>query len=112
MIIKKRNNLPRSGHFPGHLREAFLAAIEAYLVWEDRESEPKITVEIHYQEREMLISEVCGWLWNCTDILPGTEYRELVDNARWEHEAPKCQTYAAAARYLLSEIKRLETQID
>ncbi len=61
----------RHGHAPGHIRSAFLDAVEAYSGWNDGDPEPCVEVEIHYEPRSTPISRVCGMLWNCTDIIPG-----------------------------------------
>ena len=107
MLKKNLVKRPRGGHFPGHLRDAFILAIEAYMSWNDEEPEPKVEVSVNYEPTPFRISEVCKILWNCTDILPNLWYRELTDNAIWPSEGPGSQTYAAAARYMLAEIERI-----
>jgi len=86
--------LPRSGHFPGHLREAFCNAIEAFMTWDDGEPEPTVDVEFNWEPRPMPVSKVCGLLWNCSDILPG-HYCSWLEYADIELRR---RTYAAAAR--------------
>lgn len=49
----------------------------------------------------MLIRDVCGLVWNCTDILPGGDYRWLQGGAGL---GMKRQTYAAAARAMRAAI--------
>jgi hypothetical protein len=100
---QKRNRLFRGGHFPGHLRELFEEALDAYYGWNDGEPEPTVVLEPNYEfignpgaeernakkkDRILTISEVFGLLWNCTDILPGSCYDQIRDNARWG-EGPK-----------------------
>ena len=122
-IMRKRTLLnvkhPLGGHFPGHLRELFEEALEAYTQWNEGEPEPTVLLEPKYEfegnpgaaernalkkDRLLTISEVFGLLWNCTDILPGSCYEQIHDNARYE-EGPQMRTYAAAARYLFREIR-------
>ena len=88
----------RGGHAPGDLRNAFLEAIEAYEAWETGEPEP--TVEL--RERQMCLPEVCGLLWNCSDIMPGLDQRHL-ENMLPDPEG-SCFTYARAARALRAAI--------
>jgi hypothetical protein len=89
MTAMKRYN----GHFPGHLREDFGNAVDAYESWNDDEPEP--TVE------EMPISKVFGKLWNCSDILPSGIVSSL-ENCDVEI---KSRTYGAAARALREATK-------
>jgi hypothetical protein len=96
---QKRNRLFRGEHFPGHLRELFEEALDAYYGWNDGEPEPTAVLEPNYEfignpgaeehnakkkDRILTISEVFGLLWNCTDILPGSCYDQIRDNARSE----------------------------
>jgi hypothetical protein len=92
----------RHGHLPGHIRETFLAAIEAYEETAPEQRPPKIPHQINYRERQISIAEACGLVWNCTDIMPGAEFRSLCECLS---EEPQRQTYAAAARALLAELK-------
>ena len=72
------NNIKlRGGHAPGHVRDAFRAAIEAFYHWNDGEPEPTVTFEINYEPVEIPISKACGLVWNCTDILPGSDFTIL-----------------------------------
>ena len=89
---QKRNRLFRGGHFPGHLRELFEEALDAYYGWNDGEPEPTVVLEPNYEfignpgaeernakkkDRILTISEVFGLLWNCTDILSGSCYDQI-----------------------------------
>jgi hypothetical protein len=90
-----------SGHAPGHVREAFGAAVDAYLDWKAGQPEPTVEYEINYVPRQIPITAACGLLWNCSDILPGMMADELVG-----HGLPfKRRTYASAARAMLENIK-------
>jgi hypothetical protein len=60
-------------------QDTFLAALDAYENWNDGEPEPKITHEVNYEPREITISEACGLVWNCSDILPGLAFSTLAD---------------------------------
>jgi hypothetical protein len=109
----------RGGHLGGRLRELFGEAVDAYRDWNTDEPEPTVTLEPMYEfegipgakernakkkDRVLTISQVCGLLWNCADILPGL----LVDNlaycglecgVQYKH-----RTYSAAARAIKREI--------
>jgi hypothetical protein len=86
----------RGGHCPDHVRDTFLAAIEAYENWNDGEPEPTVEFEVGYVPRQIPISKACGLVWNCTDILPGlawdsVEGTDLIEDV-------KHRTYGAVAR--------------
>jgi len=97
-----KHALRRHGHLPGHIRETFLAAIEAYEETTRGQRPPRIPHQINYRERRISIAEACGLVWSCTDIMPGPEFRSLCDCLS---EEPQRQTYAAAARALLAALK-------
>ena len=63
-----------ANHAPGHVREMFLEAIDAFANWNEGEPEPTVTYEINYERREVTISQACGLLWNCKDVLPSPQY--------------------------------------
>ena len=90
----------RYGHAPGHVRDTFCAAVEAWYHWKPSEPEPEVDFEINWEPRPIPISKACDLVWNCTDILPGIEY-EILQGLQ---EPPKLNTYAAAARALKREI--------
>lgn len=92
----------RHGHLPGHIRETFLAAIEAYKETATGQLLPRIPHQIKYRERQISIADACGLVWGCTDVMPGIEFRSVCDCLT---EQPKRQTYAAAAHALLAELK-------
>jgi hypothetical protein len=91
----------RGGHCPGHVRDTFLAALDAYQEWE-RGEEPTVEFEIGYEPRPITISKACGLVWNCADILPSLACRVLQDTGlsedmgRW--------TFGSAARVMLASI--------
>jgi hypothetical protein len=59
----------RGGHYPGHLRDMFLEAIDAFRDWNEGEPEPTVEYQKNYQASQIPISRACGLLWNCTDII-------------------------------------------
>jgi hypothetical protein len=63
--------------------------------------------EENYQPRLITISQACGLVWKCNDILPGTEFR-CFENLP-EHQRPKRQTYSACAQAMLAVIKQSQT---
>jgi hypothetical protein len=87
--------MPRlHSHAPAHLRETFLNAVDAYLVWRTGQPEPTVIADINYVSQPILISEACKLLWRCTDILPGTEAAAIKEVL---HDM-QLNTYAAAAQ--------------
>lgn len=84
-----------SGHAPGHVRDAFLEALEAFLCWNGRGPEPTVTFEVDYEPRKITISQACGLVWHCTDTLPG----HLRDHLAADYpDDLKGTSYASAAR--------------
>jgi hypothetical protein len=90
----------KGGHAPGHIRDAFRDAMWAFIEWDRSDPEPTVEVEVHYQPRK----QVCGLLWNCSDILPGRLYGQLTEACGVDALR---QTYAAAARLVSREITAL-----
>jgi hypothetical protein len=84
----------KGGHYPGHLRDAFIGGIEAYCDWEPGTPEPTVAVEFGHVPRQMTLSELCGVMWSCSDFLPGHEVGQL-EGCGIEL---RTHTYAAAAR--------------
>jgi hypothetical protein len=84
------------GHSPGHVRETFLRAIDAFANWVGRGRgigpEPKVQHEVDYEPIEISLSEACGLVWNCTDTLPSDEVEVLQDCGL------ASSSYASAAR--------------
>jgi hypothetical protein len=93
----------RGGHCPGHVRDTFLAAIDAYIDWQDDGPEPTVEFEVGYVPRQIPISRACGLVWNCSDTLDSDVWRQLEDlDIRSEMNT---RTYAAAARALVARIR-------
>lgn len=93
----------RGGHCPGHVRDTFLEAVEAFRDWADGEPEPTVEFEVNYEPRAITLSKACGLVWNCSDILP----RDALSNLELcDVDIPR-QTYASAARAMAAEIERL-----
>ena len=102
-------NRARSGHLPGHIRDTFLEAIEAFV---DDDAGKLVRYEIHYRERLISIAEACRLVWNCTDILSGTVLRELQDCLRTSLFG---NTYAAAAQAIFNDLRadgRVDAETD
>jgi hypothetical protein len=114
---KKKLNMKRikSGHLGGHLRELFGEAVEAWKTWNTGEPEPSVVLEPNYEfignpgaaernakrmPRKLTVSQVCGLLWNCTDILPG----EFLGDLEYCGLELKRRTYACAARAIKQAI--------
>lgn len=96
-----RNPKLRRGHAPGHVRDTFCDAVDAFLGWQDGEPEPCVEFEIHYVAHAIVISRACTLVWNCTDIVPGMLIAELRDHGLEIKRA----TYAACARAMHAEIR-------
>lgn len=94
--------MPKSGHAPGHVRDAFLRAIDPYLNWSPGQPEPTVDLDVNYVPRPIPISKACTLVWNCTDIMPGADFDRLRDDAGLEM---KRRTYAACARQMYESIK-------
>jgi hypothetical protein len=69
-----------SGHAKGHLREAFLDALEGL---------PREPCDADLGE----LRTAAGRLWNCTDVLPGHVCDDL--------DLPRGSSYARGARQLM-----------
>jgi hypothetical protein len=81
--------------------DAFLEAVEAYHGWEDGTPEP--TVE--FKDKQITISQACGLVWSCADILPKGAV-DYLDNCGIDLSR---RTYAAAARVLKPAIANAES---
>jgi hypothetical protein len=86
------------GHAPGHLRDAFALAVEAYEAWNDGSAEP--TVLVGHEEIPMKIGAVAGLLCNCTDIMGSFMCRDIDDLLPAGDECRSGSTYAIGARHL------------
>jgi len=78
----------RSGHAPGHLREAFDEWVEA--------GADAKTVTVGYAEAVMPTAWLLGQLWNCRDIMPSTLCADL--------DMRQGSTYGMAVRRVKAEI--------
>jgi hypothetical protein len=80
----------KSGHGPGHIREAFCDAGDAFVVWVDSGRsgpEPTVTVGSH-EPHEMTLSRACGLLWNCSDNFRAVSRSSHAGPARSRRSAP------------------------
>ncbi len=78
----------RGGHAGGHLRDPFIHLIET----------GEIPGDADHQGKPLTAWSLTGLLWNCTDILPGSECSEL--------DLPQGSTYARAARAVRAGLHR------
>ena len=101
----------RYGHLPGHIRDAFLEAVEAFEDWNPSGalSPARVGYEIRHRPRQISVAEACGLVWGCTDILPGMVYRTLTEDLDIDL---KRQTYAAAAHAILHYLKGHAAGVD
>jgi hypothetical protein len=86
-MVNDHTRLPVAGHAPGHLRNEFLEALEAHY---------KNRTDSKIRER---LAAACALLWNCTDILPGSDAAMVADLVSGERRG---YSYAAAARQIRS----------
>ena len=91
--LKHSNFQPaRGGHAPGDLREAFEEALDAWEAMGDQDPLP--TVKLRGQD--VSIVELCGLLWNCTDIMPSLMCQTF--ESCGVNDVPHGSTYAVGAR--------------
>jgi hypothetical protein len=86
----------RGGHALGDVREAFGDAVGAFAAWQDGAPEPSIDV----RGQSLTIRQVCGLLWNCSDIAPGMLFDEVCDLVGFGDNPPRRRTYGCCARTL------------
>jgi len=99
--------MPRSGHLPGQHRAAFLEAVETFCAWDSKDPAPTVSFEARYKSRQISLSKACGLVWNCSDILPDSVFRDVVALCDFAGvPTPQIRTYAAAARALLPVMNR------
>src|SRR4051812_21967148 len=82
------------GHLPSDLRGVFADAKEAFDDWDGHGPEPTVEFARSDPPRRITLSEACGLVWNCTDVLPesaASDLQEIMEGSRGT-------TYAAAAR--------------
>lgn len=101
----------RNGHAPGHVRDTFLAAIEAFASWHPGEPEPTVEFEVGYEPRQIPLSKACGLVWKCTDIVPGGEFDLLqgkLESLNYGETGLRRRTYAACARAMVDAVREIE----
>jgi hypothetical protein len=98
VLLKGSSYLPsRGGHAPGDVRDAFLEALDIYVNREVGAAEP----EVEMREQRVSLCQLCGLLWNCTDILPGMWWDTVCGLAEaHQRDWPRSRTYGATARWL------------
>ena len=103
----------RSGHAPGHIRDTFLEAIEAYDGWyrSGGGQLPTVTREIRYEPHQISLTEACGLVWNCTDLLSGHAFDTMTDICEEQDVPLRRRTYAAAAEAMLTMLKAAEARL-
>jgi hypothetical protein len=92
-------------HYPGHVREAFVRAIDAFIEWHPDKPEPIIELERQYVPYPIPFSALCRKLWRCSDILPGMAVKELL----YAGLEMRSRTYAAAAQAMLAHLNEHKT---
>ena len=86
----------RGGRAPDALREAFGEAVEAYATtWMPGLPEPTGKLDGEY----VGLSELCGLLWNCSDLFGQYLQDRLSDIDQWEPYRGN-RTVGAAARWI------------
>ena len=100
--------LPRTGHVSRHVPDTFIEATMPLVEWAGERPESVVPCEVNYGPHPISISWACALVWNCTDALSGDEYSYLRDMGLGMRKS----TYAAAARALHADIKRLHREQD
>lgn len=78
-------------HYGGHLRDAFLE-------WLEDGCPPTATVEVKYEPKTWEAERLLRRMLECSDVMPGYAYHEVVEQYGLEHTR---QTYGPVARALL-----------
>ena len=55
-----------------------VAAIEAFCAWDGKSPAPTVSFEARYKSRQISLANACGLVWNCSDILPDSVFRDVV----------------------------------
>ena len=109
---RNTHRLPRGGHAPGYMREAFLEAVEAYYESGAEEPLPIVTIAppprmkrnplrlIQRPEKSVDLRAMCGLMWNCSDILPRSERESINEICASMYERTDVYTFAQGARAL------------
>ena len=102
------------GHAPSQVRNAFVAAVCAFEDWDGSGDEPSVEYEDRHAPRQITLTQACGLVWNCNDILPGGVFRALRAHfEKWDghpDDRLKRQTYACAARAMRAFIEEMRTE--
>ena len=84
-------------HYPGHVRDAFLAWIE--------DGYPETaTIEKNYEPHDIPADELLRLLLNCTDIMPSYACTDVAESINYVSRGtgnPQGMTYSQAANTLL-----------
>jgi hypothetical protein len=96
----------RNGHAPGHVRDMACDAFHAWMDWDGESPEPTVEYEVHYVPGRISLSQACGLVWNCNDILPGSLFNHLQEGFEHVGQVVRRQTYSACAQAILSDIKQ------
>jgi hypothetical protein len=83
------------GHAPDHVCDTFAAAVEAFQRWDGSGREPTVEFEVNNEPRRITISQACGLVWGCTDVVPTW----IADTLH-----PRTASYAGAARAMRRSI--------
>ena len=96
-----RFNPSRGGHAQGHLRDAF--ACLANMIDEGGVETLRLDAPVTNEGEQvgLMVGEIVGLLWNCTDCLPSPMYDSFA-TAGLEFQ---CRSYAAAARALKRSVQ-------
>jgi hypothetical protein len=87
-------NPSRGYHAPGHLRNIFEEIAER--IRQNKKVNLSTKVSEFEGDTQFTVGEIIGLLWNCTDILPGGLYDELIGiGLEFQN-----RTYAAAGQAL------------
>jgi hypothetical protein len=84
----------------------FLNAIEAYRNWNPGEPEPTVELEVNYEPRSISLSQACGLMWPCNDIVPNIYFSMAVEGCSVDRIDIKRQTYSACAQAMLQCIRK------
>jgi hypothetical protein len=93
MLAKSFYSPARGGHSPGDLRDVFLYGLEAWMAERGRPCDPMV----EFRDQEVPLSQICGLLWNCHDVMPGIDFDEIAGNF---DDPPQSRSYGAMARWI------------
>jgi hypothetical protein len=99
----------RNRHFPDHFCATFLDAIDAIYYWDEGGPIPTVSCE----RCQISLAEACRLVWHCPDLLSGIHRMQLAEiGETCGIELSDRQTYATAARILLSALNRMRHSQD